>query len=336
MGSITENVWSVIAGPEHSVRGRPSGYLLALLLVSGATLVSAASSSLAGPRSTSLPFMVALVVAGIRAGMRPALTAAIAAFLSYNFFIVLPHFSFSFERADGIVLASFLSAALFVGAMAGQLSDRSHAVTDQLRRLIALLAASRDLSASTTTSEVAQSLARNLKLGGNIEAAIWSVNRGERTLLGMTDAVSTAGAEPGSDWNGPGLTGRTATLRDLRTARGTVGMVAMWADGQIETPAASDWLEALLQLGAIAFDRTTLAEDLSEARLIAEREGLRTALLSSLSHDLRTPIATILASASSLVEHDTRFDLATRMLPSLVLQVPLFVSASHSRTATLR
>jgi len=71
-------------------------------------------------------------------------------------------------------------------------------------------------------------------------------------------------------------------------------------------------LEALLQLGAIAFDRTTLAEDVSEARLIADREGLRTALLSSLSHDLRTPIATILASASSLLEHDSRFDGTTR------------------------
>lgn len=86
----------------------------------------------------------------------------------------------------------------------------------------------------------------------------------------------------------------------------------MWPDRKAETPAESDWLEALLQLGAIAFDRTTLAEDVSEARLIADREGLRTALLSSLSHDLRTPIATILASASSLVEHDSRFDQTTR------------------------
>jgi two-component system sensor histidine kinase KdpD len=51
---------------------------------------------------------------------------------------------------------------------------------------------------------------------------------------------------------------------------------------------------------------------MSKARLVADREGLRTTLLSSLSHDLRTPIATILASASSLVEHDARFDVATR------------------------
>jgi two-component system sensor histidine kinase KdpD len=312
MRMVIENVSSIVPKPELSLRARPGAYLLALLLIFGATLVSAASSWLAGPRSTSLPFMVALVVAGIWSGLRPALTAAVAAFLSYNFFIVLPRFSFSFAPADLVVLASFLAEALFVGAIAGQLSDRAHAATDQLRRLTTLLAASRDLSAATTAPDVAQSLARNLKSGGNVEAAIWSVSRGERSLLATTDAVSAADVEPGVDLKFPVLAGRAADLRELRTARGDVGRAAVWVDRKITTPAASDWLEALLQLGAIAFDRTALAEDMSEARLVADREGLRTALLSSLSHDLRTPIATILASASSLVEHDSRFDAVTR------------------------
>lgn len=312
MGSITENASSIIPKQELSFRGRPGGYLLALLLVSAATLISVASLSLAGSRSTSLPFMVALVVIGIWSGLRPAVMAAIAAFFAYNFFVVFPRFSFSFERADVVVLASFLLAALFVGAMAGQLSDRTHAVTDQLRRLTALLAASRDLSVATTASEVAQSLARSLKSGGNLEAAIWSVSKGEWTLLGMTDAVSAVGAESGEDLKAAVVAGKAPVVRELNTARGTVGLVALWADGKIETPAASDWLEALLQLGAIAFDRTTLSQDVAEARLVADREGLRTALLSSLSHDLRTPIATILASASSLLENDALFDAATR------------------------
>ena len=312
MVSNTESAWSIIPEPELSLRGRPGGYVLALLLVFAATLVSLASLSLAGPRSTSLPFMVALVVTGIWCGMRPALAAAIAAFLCYNFFLVDPRFAFSFELADVIVLASFFLAALLVGALAGQLSDRARAVTDQLRRLTALLAASRDLSVATTASQVAQSLARTLKSGANIEAAIWAVNRGERALLATTEAVSIIGSEPNEELKALVLAGKNATLRDLKTAQGAVGLVAMWADRKMETPAANDWLEALLQLGAIAFDRTTLAEDVSEARLIADREGLRTALLSSLSHDLRTPIATILASASSLVEHDARFDGTTR------------------------
>jgi two-component system sensor histidine kinase KdpD len=99
----------------------------------------------------------------------------------------------------------------------------------------------------------------------------------------------------------------------LKTARGQGGLVAIWvAEGEAAAPDADDWLEALLQLGAIALDRAGLAEDISKARLVAEREGLRTALLSSLSHDLRTPIATILAAASGLAEYDTRFEAVTR------------------------
>ncbi len=312
MASNMENAWSIIPEPELSLRGRPGGYVIALVLVFAATVVGYASLLLAGPRSTSLPFIVALVVAGIWSGMRPALVAAIAAFLSYNFFVVEPPFEFTFELADIVVLVSFLLAALLVGAMAGQLSDRTHAVTDQLRRLTALLAASRDLAVATTTAEVAQSLARTLKSGANIEAAIWSVNRGERTLLATTEAASVVDSGSGENFKDFVLAGKTAIVRDLQTARGPVGLVAMWGERKVATPPVSDWLEALLQLGAIAFDRTTLAEDVSEARLIADREGLRTALLSSLSHDLRTPIATILASASSLIEHDARFDSTTR------------------------
>lgn len=69
----------------------------------------------------------------------------------------------------------------------------------------------------------------------------------------------------------------------------------------------------MLELGAAAIERDRLMAQVAQAELVAEREGLRTALLSSLSHDLRTPIATILASASGLLEHGARFDDATRL-----------------------
>jgi two-component system sensor histidine kinase KdpD len=128
--------------------------------------------------------------------------------------------------------------------------------------------------------------------------------------LAPPTAVSTnAGADPTS----LALTGSATYMRELKTARGDVGLAAIWVDeNSAATAHADDWLEALLQLGAISLDRAGLAEDISKARLVAEREGLRTALLSSLSHDLRTPIATILAAASSLAEYEARFEAATR------------------------
>lgn len=291
----------------------PNGYLLALLLVFGATLISAFSLWLIGPRGVDWPFVIAVVLAGSWFGLRPALTAAVAAYFAYNFFVVPPRFSFTIGPADFTVMAMFFVAALTVGTMAGRLSDRARAVSNQVRRLTTLLAASRELSGSTTAQDVAQCLARHLKSGGNVEVAIWTADASGRSLLAATEAVAICSASAGADPTSLVLTGSATYVRELRTARGEVGLAAIWIDeSKVGTPDVDDWLEALLQLGAIALDRASLAEDIAKARLVAEREGLRTALLSSLSHDLRTPIATILAAGSSLAEYDTRFEAVTR------------------------
>jgi two-component system sensor histidine kinase KdpD len=87
----------------------------------------------------------------------------------------------------------------------------------------------------------------------------------------------------------------------------------LWFGGRPIGTAEEHWIAAVLQLGAIALDRAALAGEISEAKLVAEKEGLRTALLSSLSHDLRTPISTILASASSLSANDAQFTPAARL-----------------------
>ena len=312
MKRVNEDILGITAHPVPTFRAGPNPYLVAMLLVFVATLISVATVWWLAPRNLSLPFIVAIVLSGVWYGLRPALAAAVVAFLSYNFFVVAPPLAFKFEPVSLIAVAGFLTAALVVGAMAGQLSDHANAINDQLRRLTTLLAASRDLSAATTVPDVAQSLAHHLKSGGNVEAAIWSAAADEQQLLAATEAATAAGVGPAANLKSPVLSGITADFRGLRTVRGDVGLAAVWADRNAVTPASRDWLEALLQLGAIALDRASLAEDVSEARLVADREGLRTTLLSSLSHDLRTPIATILASASSLAEYDSRFDAATR------------------------
>ena len=311
MKRISKNRPDVIPAQTLLQSAWPNAYLLALLLVFGATLISTTSLWLIGPRGVSWPFLIALVLTGSWFGLRPALIAAVAAFLAYNFFLVRPRFSFSIAPADLFALATFFVAALIVGTMAGQLSDRARTAVDHLRRLTTLLAASRELSGATTAEDVAQCLTRHLKSGGNVEVAIWTADNGGRSLLAATESAGAFGAKAGADSRS--VTRSATYVRELKTARGDVGLAAIWiGKNGIAAPDARDWLEALLQLGAIALDRAGLAEDISKARLVAEREGLRTALLSSLSHDLRTPIATILAAASSLAEYDARFEAVTR------------------------
>jgi two-component system, OmpR family, sensor histidine kinase KdpD len=106
------------------------------------------------------------------------------------------------------------------------------------------------------------------------------------------------------------LPGAKRRFMPLRTGRGAVGVVGIDSDkpGLLLTPEESRLLDALSDQAALAIDRVNLAQDIDRARLAAETDRLRAALLTSISHDLRTPLASILGSASSLVTHGQEFD----------------------------
>lgn len=308
--------WMGLAAPRAGTGG--GLFALALILVAVAGLISFAFSWFFNARGLAAPFLVALTLSGIWLGRQPTLAAVIPAFFAYNYFAVAPHFSLKFSPGDFLALTSFLATAVLVGGLAGELSDRARATANQLRLVTSLFAASRDLSAATTTVAVAESLARHLE-SADIEAAIWRRTSQGRTALTATEEARRAGALDAEPEDAMGVNARQPVLRPLATARGVVGLIVVWAPTDIDAHAES-WMAALLQLGAIALDRASLSEEVSSARLVAEREGLRTALLSSLSHDLRTPIATIVASASSLSEYGPIFDEATRRELTEVIQ----------------
>lgn len=303
--------------PDHAERreGPPrrlARYVFALLLVAAAAIASELWMQVVGGHGVVLPFIVALMLAGGLFGLRPALVAAVAASLTHNFFFSPPLFRFVMLPGDVLALLTFLGTAVLVGGMAGRLSDRARSATQRLRRLATLLAASRDLSAAHTPTEVARSLVRHLQSEVGVEAAIWSAGAEPGVLLAASDSAwfkagrlvpphpAREKIEAGCRWT------------PLATARGVVGAAAIWFDGAV-CAVEQPWIDAILQLGAIALDRAALAEEMTEAKLVAEKEGLRTALLSSLSHDLRTPISTILASASSLSANDAQFGPAARL-----------------------
>jgi two-component system sensor histidine kinase KdpD len=106
------------------------------------------------------------------------------------------------------------------------------------------------------------------------------------------------------------LPGAKRRFMPLRTGRGAVGVAGIDSDkpGLLLTPEQSRLLDALSDQAALAIDRVNLAQDIDRARLAAETDRLRAALLTSISHDLRTPLASILGSASSLVTHGHEFD----------------------------
>jgi two-component system sensor histidine kinase KdpD len=109
------------------------------------------------------------------------------------------------------------------------------------------------------------------------------------------------------------LPGAKRLFLPMNTGRGAVGVVGIDSDepGPILTPDQMRLLNALSDQAALAIERVKLVEDVDRARLVAETDRLRAALLTSISHDLRTPLASILGSATSLTTQDeaTRLEL---------------------------
>jgi len=258
-------------------------------------------------------FFAGVLIAGYRLGMWPAVFAAVLAFFSYNYFFEEPRFILAVTARDVRAFTTFLLGGLLIGGLTGHLSDRARQVRKALTSVTTLFEASRDLSVAIDPAYAAQRVLAYLETQG-CTAAIWLLEGADLILAAASKDMPASQIESPSGLIGPDMTDEVSAelaVLPLRTGGRPLGVVAVWRQRRSPLPDAR-WLRALLDLAAIAIDRARLVAEIAEARVIAEKEGLRTALLSSLSHDLRTPLATILASATSLQEYGEKFDAETR------------------------
>jgi two-component system sensor histidine kinase KdpD len=266
------------------------------------------------PGKIAMLFLASVLLAGYLLGMWPALFAALLAFLSYNFFFEEPQFTLTINAEDVFALTMLLIGALLVGGLTGRLSDHARRLKRALAEMTSLFEASRDLSITVDPKSAAERVVRHLESGG-CHAAVWMLDNGQPVLSAVSDTVPESiaaaigqhvAAEPRRDEITP-----SHMLMELSAGGRLVGAAALWPAHKRSLPDPR-WTRALLDLAAVAIDRARLIAEIAAARVVAAKEGLRTALLSSLSHDLRTPLSTILASVTSLLEYEAKFDAATR------------------------
>lgn len=274
------------------------------------------------PNKIALLFLAAVLLTGYRLGMWPALAAACLAFLCFNFFFEEPLFTLTFDAEDIFALSTFLIGALLVGGLTGNLSDHARRLKRALADMTSLFEASRDLSVTLDPKGAAERVVRDFE-GRGCHAAVWMLEKGRPVLSAAMTAIpqriaaavdACMAAQTAPDEIAPAY-----MLMRLSAGGRSVGAAALWPAHRRGLPDPR-WTRALLDLAAVAIDRARLIAEIAEARVVAEKEGLRTALLSSLSHDLRTPLSTILASATSLIEYEAKFDAATRRDLHTVIQ----------------
>ena len=293
------------------------GYAAAALAVAVATGLSAVAETLYPIASLSLIYMTAVIAIATRFGLGPSIAASGMGFMAYDYLFTEPRFTFYIsERGELLILTLFLAASILTGNLAARLRARvnaGHAVMERMGKLYdfsrrVAVAASFDDVVWAAVSHVATTLqCESILLAPNAAGMLEVVGgfppEDHLEIRDMSAALwCWERAEPAGRGSGTLPTARWFFL-PVRTANGPLGVIGIaYDDNHSFAPTDRRLLEALVGQIALALARIRLGEDLEEARLASETERLRTALLSSVSHDLRTPLVSIIGAAGSLAK----------------------------------
>jgi len=275
---------------------------------------------LIGVESADLVFLVAVIGVAYRYGLGPSLFAAGLSMIAYQFFFLDPIFRFSLADAKNIAaLFFFFFTAFVVSNLTAKVRAQAYTARNRAATTEALYIFSKKLAGIVSLDDLlwatAYQIAHSLKT--DVVIVLPDADGVLRVKAGFPPEDDLDQAELGAaKWSfennraaGRGsetLPGARRLFVPLRTGSGAVGVLGL-ARGQrpemLLTPDERRLLDALMDQAAVAIERVRLAAQINEARLAAETERLRAALLTSLSHDLKTPLASILGAVTSLRQY---------------------------------
>ncbi len=305
------------AAPAAAPEIRP--YALALLATAAGLGLALLLQPYAGLENADLFLLTSVVGVAVRWGLGPSLAAVVAASLAYNFFFLPPVYTFTI--ADPTNVAAFLLFTL-VAVLVSNLAARARlsAVVSRgrARATERLFGFSRKLAACATLDDVLWATSAQIAAMLKVRVVLLLPEGGAVTVRAgyppedMLDEADLAAAQWAFANDRPAgrgadtLPGAKRLFLPMHTGRGTIGVIGLDADGAgpILTPEGRRLLDALADMGALAIERVRLVEDLDRAERAAETDRLARALLTSISHDLRTPLASVLGAASTLRDLD--------------------------------
>ncbi|HHS7810735.1 sensor histidine kinase [Pseudomonas putida] len=304
--------------PQQRLRTTPTlvwfDYLLALVATLLASALAWAVSSILPLPNISLVFLAAVLLVAVRSSLGPALACAALSFLTYDFLFIPPNFSFAIQREEDVLtLLFFLLMAALTGNLAARQRRQLQALRDTQEETTELLDLSRKLTAATDRQAVVSAAAQHLNGWSDLQLCLlnrdgqggWKVETGGPLEFSESERAAADWAWQHDQPAGMG----TGTLPfgrwwwwPLSVEDGPLALLGVCAkEGQTLSGQRRRLLTALSQPLAQALARAQLADDLEAARLHGETEQLRSALLASVSHDLRTPLTAMRGSIDSLL-----------------------------------
>ena len=280
------------------------------ILVGITTLLGALISTIISPINLKMIYLLAVLIAATRFGRGAAILTAFLSVAAFNFFFIPPRLTFAVEDAEYLItFAGLLITGLVTATLAARMREHAYAAERREQYTTALYALSRDLSASINLEVILQAVLTHVSRTFQTEVAILLPEQGALKASLLTDGFPLNEAElTAAQWafeheqdSGQG-TDNFATIQGrylpLRAAEDTVGVLG------VQLAPLSAERERLLMAfstqAALGIEAVFLAKQAQQTQLLREKEKLQTAVLNSVSHDLRTPLVSITGALSSL------------------------------------
>jgi two-component system, OmpR family, sensor histidine kinase KdpD len=293
----------------------PRPYLMALAFVAIGLGAAKLIQPIFGIENVDLVFLTAVVSVAVRFGLLPSLFASVVASLCYNFFFLPPVYTFTITDPTNVAaFFFFMLIAILVSNVAARVRTQAITAAGRIRTTESLYAFSRKLAGTATLDDVLWATAYQIALMLKVrvvlllpEDEVLTVKAGypPEDQLDKADLAAANWAWGNDRTAGRGsdtLPGAKRLFLPMRTGRGPIGVIGIDDDrtGPLLTPDARRLLDALVDQGALAIERVMLVEDMDQVKRTVESDRLRSALLTSISHDLKTPLASVLGAASTM------------------------------------
>jgi two-component system sensor histidine kinase KdpD len=321
-GAIDVHVVSyepVEAGKGEALPGqrRPislTGYLASVAMVVATTLACLLVRPFIAPTNMVMVYLLAVVLAALRLGLKPAILTAFLGVLAFDFFFVPPHLTFNVADTQYLItFVALFTVGSVISTLVSKASERAEAVREREVQTSSLYYLSRDLAAAADIETLVEAVVRNIGESLHAKTAV---------LLPEGDRLEVVASSRGlkhdlkemavADWafrNRQPAGQGTETLVSagflylpLQTAGSSLGVlgVRLKKDADYRSTQVRRLLDAFATQTAMALERVQLSRQAEQAQILQARENLERALLNSISHDLRTPLVSITGALDTL------------------------------------